>query len=442
MEMSRLHSLCTAILHVALVLAAAGLAGCFYGDTRRNVERNPVVDTGVGASVIMPGQSAPAYPHPAPGSAAPAETRQEGGGVPGGAATSGSASGVEPPPSSGPLTMIGRSSIDEERNMSAHEESTWMKYVALPFAVLAAPFKAAAEAARGEPEPGPPVPNTTPERPQAEQRPAPVDYNTQRLQEMEQELDRGLASQPAPPPALPPSSVAGAPPSIADELAALQRLPQTPEPSRQAIPQPAESTLGAKAVQPLRGEAQLADGIVDRDEDGRVDMWIYRDDGQIVRKALDQNFDGRPDTTLHYDRESHQLARVDEDSDDDGAIDAWTDYRDGQVVRRRADADRDGTVDTWTFYRDGQITRHEQDTTGDGFRDRVGFYVDGKLVREDQDSNGDGRPNIMNYYDAEERVARREEDTNMDGVIDVISHYEKGRLARRELLSNPGTATR
>ena len=71
--MPRLHSLCTAILHVTLVLAAAGLAGCFYGHTKRNIDRNPVVDTGVGASVVMPGQSAPAYPHPAPGSAAPVE---------------------------------------------------------------------------------------------------------------------------------------------------------------------------------------------------------------------------------------------------------------------------------------------------------------------------------------------------------------------------------
>ncbi len=436
--MPRLRTLRTSILHVTLLLAVAGLAGCFYGDTKRNIDRNPVVDTGAGASIIMPGQSVPAYPQAAPGSATPAVTSKEGGG----AATSGSASGGGAPPSNVPITMIGRSSIDEERNMSAHEESTWMKYLALPFAALAAPFKAAADAARGEPEPGPPVPNTTAEPPPPEQRPAPVDFNTQRLQEMERELDRTLASPPAPAPAPSLRSSAGGSPSIADELAALQRGPQTPNPSRHAVPQPAESTLGGKPVQPLPGETELADGIVDRDEDGRIDMWIYRENGQIVRKSVDQNFDGRPDTTLRYDRESHQLARVDEDSDHDGAIDAWTDYQDGQIVRRRADASRDGTVDTWTFYRDGQITRHEQDTTGDGFRDRVGFYVGGKLVREDLDSNGDGRPNITNHFDANERVARREEDTNLDGAIDVISHYEKGRLARRELLSGAGTATR
>jgi hypothetical protein len=440
--MPRLHSPCTFVLHVTLLLAMAGLGGCLYADVKRNVDRNPVVDTGVGAAVIMPGQSAPAYPHPAPGAGAPVESRQEGGGVPGGASTSGSTSGAPPAPSNVPLTTIGRSGIDEERNMSAHEESVWMKYLALPFAVLAAPFKAGADAARGEPEPGPPVPNTSVEQPRAEPRPPPVDYDTQRLEEMEQELERTLGSQPAPTRAQAPSSPAGEPSSIADELAALQRAPRTPEPSRHEVPQPAESTLGAKPLEPLRGEARPADGIVDRDEDGRVDMWIYREGGEIVRKTLDQDFDGRPDTTLHYDRESHQLSRVDEDSDQDGSIDAWTDYRDGQVVRRRADADRDGTVDTWTFYRDGQITRHEQDTTGDGFRDRVGFYVDGKLVREDHDSNGDGRPNITNYYDAKERVARREEDTNQDGAVDVISHYENGRLARRELLGDAGTATR
>ena len=77
--MPRLPSLCTPILYVALVLSAIGLATCFYGDTERNIERNPVVDTGVGASVIMPGQSAPAHPRPAAGSATPAGSRQEGG---------------------------------------------------------------------------------------------------------------------------------------------------------------------------------------------------------------------------------------------------------------------------------------------------------------------------------------------------------------------------
>ena len=173
--MPRLRTLCTLVLHITLLLVVAGLTGCLYADVKKNIDRNPVVDTGVGASVIMPGQTAPAGTGP------------EGGG----AATSGSV----------PLTTIGRSGIDEQKNMSAHEESLWMKYAALPFALLAAPFKAAADAARGEPEPGPPVPNTSAEPPPAEPlpppldsagqspqavspepHPAPVDYNTQRLQ--------------------------------------------------------------------------------------------------------------------------------------------------------------------------------------------------------------------------------------------------------------------
>ena len=138
----------------------------------------------------------------------------------------------------------------------------------------------------------------------------------------------------------------------------------------------------------------MADGIVDRDGDGRVDQWIFRENGEIARVELDENRDGRPDRILHYDLGTHQIRRVEEDGNADGVSDSWTDYEDGRVSRRRGDGDYDGVADTWSFYRDGVITRHEQDTTGDGFRDRMGYYVDGKLVREEHDRDGDGRKDV------------------------------------------------
>ncbi|MDJ0847402.1 MAG: hypothetical protein QNK04_03370 [Myxococcota bacterium] len=425
------------VLATALaVLIVPPLAGCFYSRRSADVDRNPTVDTGMGASIIMPGQSAPAMGR-GPGSAE--------GGI---------------PTATPNIQMIGGSEIDEERHETGKEDPLLFKALTTPLAVLAAPFVAAAGALRGDekPEPGPQVPAQKPERPEVKQGPPPVDsktgsasppspgatqapvqtarvpdYETEQIEAMERELAqrqaRAPGPSPAPAPATPRASL-----SIADELAALQRAPRAQKPSAHAVPAPVETAHEPERV--VSGEVAVADGIVDRDEDGRIDMWLYRQDGDIVRKVIDQDFDGRPDTTMLYDPATHRLARIEEDSDRNGATDSWTEYREGEVTRRRVDSNHDGSVDTWTFYRDGEISRHEQDTTGDGFRDRIGFYEGGVLLREDHDRNGDGRPDVTEHYDGGRKVTRREEDRDHDGEIDVISHYENGRLSRRELLGD------
>jgi hypothetical protein len=463
-------------LRAALVLVAASSLGCFaYSKGEIDWDDHPVVDTGVGATIIYPGQTAPTYypnsgntapaPGPpvqaAPGSApAPGTQRQAPPGVsatqPSGAPSSyGSApthtSGPNgeqttgaPESSGAPITMIGGAEKDEKGHLAWKQEPLWWKYLALPFAAIAAPFKAAADVARGEPEPGPEVPQSTPETGgtgatvSAPPPPAPVDYETAMVNQLERELDDRNRRTPSRTAAAPPEtsdrhgSAGAAPLSIAAELAALQRTPDNAPRPRPVAPE------NATAPPPHTGNARpaaAADGIVDRDGDGRVDQWIYRENGEIARIELDENADGRPDRTLHYDLASHEIRRVEEDTDGDGNADSWTDYGNGRVLRRRGDSNRDGTVDTWSFYREGEITRHEQDTTGNGFRDRVGYYEDGKLKREEHDSDGDGRADATIHYDARERVLRREEDTDSDGRLDVISHYEAGRLARRELLA-------
>lgn len=410
-------------LVAALVIPA--LAGCFYSRRAADVDKDPTVDTGMGASIIMPGQTAPPMSF---GGAEPAGSEASSGGSVG-------------RPN---ITMVGGSEIDSERHETGKEDPLLFKAITAPLAVVAAPFVAVAEAMKGDPEPGPPVPEQKTPRPEVVHKPVPKDYETRQIEKMEQELarrqDPGSPPTPsaAPRAAAPPAPRAGA--SIADELAALQRAPEQPAPAPHSVPTPFETDAGAATQRASGAEVQPADGIVDRDEDGRIDLWIYRLDGEIVRKTVDQDFDGRPDTTMHYDPATHRLARIEEDSDRDGSTDSWADYRDGEMIRRRVDADGDGSVDTWTFYRDGKIARHERDSTGDGFRDRVSFYRDGQLAREEEDTDGDGRADVIRYYDANEHVARREEDTDHDGSVDVISHFENGRLARRELLGD-ATAT-
>ena len=427
------------LLHATLALVAASQLGCFaYGRGQRDVDRTPIVNTGAGATILYPGQAPPLPGSPAPGVTTP------GGAVPGQpgvtpenatGARSGTASG------SGSVSMIGGAQRDEQTHTEYLEEPIWAKYLALPFAVIAAPFRRAVEAKQPEPEPGPTVPRATtaPARP-VRREPLP-DYEGARLQSLERELDQQLARQgaapgasPAPAPA---PATASAPPSrslsIADELASLQRNPAPPVRSPAPAP-PAPERESSRPTAAATVAEPVAHGIVDRDGDGHVDHWIYREQGEIVREVFDENGDRRPDRSVLYDRETHQIRSVEEDTNQDGSLDSWTDYRDGAVARRRGDADRDGTVDTWSFYAAGRITRHERDTTGDGFRDRVGHYRDGQLEREEMDSNGDGIPDATLYYDANERVVRKEEDANGDGVVDLVSHYESGRLTRRELI--------
>jgi hypothetical protein len=435
---------------VALAGLSALLLACpvgYYQKQEQDVDRTPTVDTGAGASIIYPGQTAPGLPG--------GSTPQSATGAP--QPPYGAAQAAQPPPeygqpyesgassssgtpSGGGVTMIGGSEIDEKTHRRQHSEPVIWKYVALPFAALAAPFKYAADKARGEPEPGPPVPNSSPAERQPPPGPPPVDYETAALRNMERELAQREAS--ATPPQSPPRPAPVYPSSttsIADELAALRTRTQSG--GTQALQQhstaPHSAAPSATRAAPRHAPAippPTASGVVDRNGDGRTDHWIFRSGGEIEREEYDENFDGRPDRILHYDLASHRVVRLDEDSDQDGNLDSWTALRDGAVVRRRADSDADGYVDSWSFYRDGEITRLERDSSGNGYRDHVAHYRDGRIDREEKDGDGDGRPDLVKYYDDEEKVVRVEEDTDGDGRMDVISHYEGGRLSRRELL--------
>ena len=431
-----------AISRFALLLAVSTLVlpGCYFSRRAADVDRTPVVDTGMGAAVILPGETAPSLPS---GTAAPGGNQTSRHGPHGSDThTQGAAQ-----PATGKLSQIGGTAIDEDRHESGQETPLVFKWLTAPLGLIAAPFAWAAQEAAGDPEPGPPVPERVAPRPAPA--PPPEDFETRNLRRMEEELARRSPAPESNASANPQNAQrahvpetrapASAPLSIADELAALQRAPDRAAPPRQTTPAPIERRAGTPVA--TQDPKQIADGIVDRNADGRVDQWIYRENGEIVRKLLDENFDGRPETTLHYDPLTHRVVRVEEDTDSDGNVDTWTGYKDGKIQRRRFDGDGDSQVDTWTYYEAGSIARHEQDTTGDGFRDRIGHYAAGRLVRDQHDRNGDGRPDLTTHYDAEERVVRREEDADGDGNIDVISYYENGRLARKELLGDPATAT-
>lgn len=423
-----------------LAFTCAGFAmlglGCpAFNHVDRNIDRTPVMNSGAGASIIYPGQTAPAQ------SSYPRITQSGSHSAPLPGVQGAEHSGHAPAPG-GHLTMIGGTEVDEKRHQKIEESPIYWKYLTAPFAVVAAPFQYAYESIQGEPEPGPSVP-TARERNPAPPPPEPVlDYETQQLEGMQRELARRQAAAPPTPAPSTPAWRGGL--SIADELKALERAAEAPTPAPETPPtarvlprEPARVTPSPSATRPVpapQAELVRASGHVDRNGDGVTDHWIFRDAGEISRELFDENFDGQPDRTLHYDPQSHRVVAVEEDSNHDGRIDSYAALRDGQVIRRRDDANADGAVDTWSFYRDGNLTRLERDASGDGFRDRISHYEAGLLLREEQDGNGDGLPDLITHYGKDERVVRVEEDADGDGTLDVVSHYQNGRLARRELL--------
>ena len=433
---------------VGLVFAV----GCGSGKRQVAIDREPVTNYGVGATILMPGQALPMPPDPGsvtPGtpSAAPQTNIQMLGsasvdvqrweridqnlGTKAVDETRQSRQGTWQSQGSGSATSTGRAS-------SQIEPPLLLKIVAAPFALIAWPFKKLADALSPDaPEPSAALPPTAPDASAARPADAQAAWEAAQLEALEREVDRQQGSPP-PAPAPAPQVAAGAPPapapapgrrlSIQEELAALQA---TVPPRLRPEDRVARVTGAAAPVSP-----GLADRVRDRDGDGRPDLWSYHDaNGRPTRELLDENRDGTPDRTVWYDPETGREQRVEEDTNLDGRVDSWVEFRDGQVARQRRDANHDGLLDSWSFYRDGHLVRQEEDLDGDGFRNRVVLYDAGRLVREREDRDGDGRVERVTHYDANERVARRDEDTDGDGLVDVRSVYEDGRLLRRELVS-------
>src|SRR6266850_3535359 len=188
-----------ALALATVALTAAQSLGCWaIHNAERDVDRSPVVNTGAGATIIYPGQSAPMHPgnyhpreagygqnvmpSPAPGTAqtstGPGGTRSAASGPPAPATSyplppnavapgvavpppeysSGSAnsSGSAAPRGSG-MAMLGGTEIEETQHVKVNEEPKFLKYLALPFAVVAAPFKYGADKIAGAPVPAPAI---------------------------------------------------------------------------------------------------------------------------------------------------------------------------------------------------------------------------------------------------------------------------------------------
>jgi hypothetical protein len=93
----------------------------------------------------------------------------------------------------------------------------------------------------------------------------------------------------------------------------------------------------------------------DRNHDGRPDVWrSYGADGQLVSVALDTNFDGRSDVNEFYDNGA--LIRREIDRDFNNRVDLVQEFDPAtrQIVRSISDIDADGVADVLLLFQDGQ----------------------------------------------------------------------------------------
>ncbi|BDG06787.1 FG-GAP repeat domain-containing protein [Anaeromyxobacter oryzae] len=107
----------------------------------------------------------------------------------------------------------------------------------------------------------------------------------------------------------------------------------------------------------------------DLNGDGRIDTWeAYGADGALTLVVYDLDFDGKPDVTLTY--EKGQLVKKEYALGFDGASRSSSFFEKGKLVRKERDTNGDGKVDYWEYWENGEIDRIGVDLDGDGQVDR------------------------------------------------------------------------
>ncbi len=383
---------------LALVLL---LVGCGFAHVNQDIDSRPETSAGMGASVLYPGQRPPAL------------------GTPGNASARSPEAGNAAAESD--VTMIGGSSSRETgsrriRNTPLGPITALFGY---PFWIFGKSVSEAADEAAKQKAAETPAPVTPDQR----ERNRLTHENDELLREL-QPAGAGAGVAPAPPSqaaVLTPGSgfplsarPASRPDSIGAELAALRNA---------LAPEPSVPKLTLPELSPSR--------VIDRDQDGRPDYFVYGPVEAPERELFDDDQDGSPNRIVTYSANG-LVSRVEEDADGDGRLESVTVFEEGQPVRKRADTGQDGETDSWSFFREGELIRHEVDRNGDGFRDLVLWYESGQLVREEEDRNDDGRPDLVSHYRNGELV-QRDDDPDYDGVYDVRSFFLNGKLLRKEV---------
>jgi hypothetical protein len=153
---------------------------------------------------------------------------------------------------------------------------------------------------------------------------------------------------------------------------------------------------------------KLSELTMDRNGDGRVDMWVTMDGVHLQSIRIDRHGTGQPDRWEYYTQGSAVagsqpsagslfdaktvIVRAEEaNGPDPKKITRWEYYTDGVLVRVDEDTDFDGRIDEWETYEHGALARMDLDLKGRGKPDeRFVYGSDGSLDHVEVDVAGDG----------------------------------------------------
>jgi hypothetical protein len=167
---------------------------------------------------------------------------------------------------------------------------------------------------------------------------------------------------------------AGPPTAPAESAAAVSSIPEfAPRPGERVTAHDVAGTgkpdLWTYSVLVGEGKERVVRKERDLNGDGRVDVWeAYDDDGNVVKQAYDLDFDGKPDLVITY--EKGQLVRKDFAPGFDGRARTSAYYENGKLVRKERDTRGTGKIDTWEYWENGELDRVGTDLDGDGQVDR------------------------------------------------------------------------
>jgi len=118
-------------------------------------------------------------------------------------------------------------------------------------------------------------------------------------------------------------------------------------------------------VRPIgTGEGGQAVQQVDRNGDGKTDIWRYLENGVVSRSEVDSDYDGNIDYWAYY--KNGRVEKQEIDRNNDGMKDAWAYLEQGLKVRQEVDSNHDGKVDTWFYYKMGKLCGRAADIDFDG----------------------------------------------------------------------------
>jgi len=109
---------------------------------------------------------------------------------------------------------------------------------------------------------------------------------------------------------------------------------------------------------------------IDLNFDGKVDIIQIWKDGVMTQEQIDADFDGQMEWTDFYS--AGERIRAEWDTQFDGQPDIIRHYEGGKLKKLEMDTDGNQTMDYWEYYEDGVMQRSGQDTTGDGKIDQWG----------------------------------------------------------------------